>query len=155
MEDRRVKSSAEREDPVFEKALAVCRETALQLPRMLSPPEFKPVEKRRLQQGCDIKNCRPELRAALLPIKIILYGVPEDIGVPYDWSAAVCSTFDITLCAVTLTVQTDHSFECREHEGAFSDLRSKKQRLSQTAFSTDVHAQMKRVLKYALRGCTW
>ena len=128
---------------------------------LLSPPVFKPVETRRLKPVGYSTICRPELRAALLPllpINIILYGVPEDIGVPYDWPAAVCSTFDITLCAVSLTVQTNHSFEFREHEGAFSDLCVKKLRLSQTAFSkqgSEVHAQMKRVFKYALRGCTW
>ena len=144
---------AERKTPVFVRALAVCRETVLQLPRRLSPPAFKPVETRRLKPVGYSRAGRP-----LIPINIIQYGVPEDLGVPYDWPAAVCSTFDITLCAVSLTVQPDLSFEFREHEGAFSDLCLKKLRLSQTAFSkqgSEVHAQMKRVFKYALRGCRW
>ena len=137
-------------------ALTVCRQTAKHIPKNMYPAAYRPTETRRLKPNSQFVPS--ELRVASRPINIIFYGIQEDFGIPDDWSAVVCSNFDIAMCAVSLTVQADHTLQLREHMGAFSDLENKTMKLSHTAFSapgSEVPCQMQRVLKYAMRGFTW
>ena len=142
------------------RALAVCAEAVHHLPNRTSRGIYAPVATARLRPFSYLGAFRfvTTPRVTPIPINLIMCHTLQGRPVPDDWPAAVCSGFDITLCAVSLSVQKDHSLQLREHEDAYSVLRFKRLSLSGTAFSgpdSMIPAQMTRILKYALRGCAW
>ena len=69
-------------------------------------------------------------------------------------SELICTSFDITLCSVTLQIGNNLKFRFSEYNNAFRALRERKLVLSSAAFTRGIGIFMRRILKYIKRGFT-
>ena len=123
---------------------------------------------------CSVATLQPKfykttmhLNKILLPINIIVVEVLHTDGSQNTFAASICKSFDISVCAIELTVEEHLQFNYKGYGTALEDLRSHRLRLNTTAFSrlsaaatlndykSALHRQMSRIWKYIMRGFSW
>ena len=67
---------------------------------------------------------------------------------------AICENFDLSVCCVSVQLTADQHMVPVPYGTALQDIKKKIMRLKTTSF-THRESQMRRILKYATRGCTW
>ena len=95
----------------------------------------------------------------LLPaVNIILVSAKRSDVYVFNYTAFVCTNFDLIPCCVALTVSPELRFECHGYLGALQAIERKELRANATIFSsssTCITMQMDRILKYLERGFCW
>ena len=90
----------------------------------------------------------------LLPVNIILITPFEGSYEESAFARKVCQSFDVTLCCVSLSVDSDLTFILEGYDDSFAALDARKLILREQAFA-DVRSQMNRIRKYLKRGFSW
>ena len=93
--------------------------------------------------------------ATLRPINFILMQSLKEDRAGGCFAEFICSSFDVSQCAVSLTVEEDHLYVFTGSDDTFSCLDEGRLTVHPASFGSTVESQMQRVEKYLLRGFKW
>ena len=130
--------------------------TAANLPEVLRPKEYTIHVTHRI--CCEASPGDVDLADMLPAVNIILVSAKRSDVYVFNYTAFVCTNFDLIPCCVALTVSPELRFECHGYLGALQAIERKELRANATIFScssTCITMQMDRILKYLERGFCW
>ena len=136
-------------------------EVVAALIRQITPlrvvPPYKVIQTSRVSPYVSPTRPRmsPSAPAALTRLNVIAIDARKYAEAATEFPKFVCSSFDMSMCCVSLRVKEDYTFEYECFDDAAEDLLHRRLRLRPQAFtckSRTVDQQMLRIVKYLLRG---